>query len=53
MTKLLDCPECGAKGIPKRDDAEVCSTRCRVARHRRVKQKDKQTNTTGKSPSVK
>jgi len=34
MSKLLNCPICGNKGVPVRNDAEVCSTKCRVKRWR-------------------
>lgn len=35
MTKLLDCPECGDKDCPVRDDALVCSPKCRLSKWRR------------------
>tara|TARA_R110002049_G_C9017705_1_gene551124 strand:- start:287 stop:439 length:153 start_codon:yes stop_codon:yes gene_type:complete len=34
MSKLLDCPYCEAKGVPVRNDAEVCSPKCRVRKMR-------------------
>lgn len=45
MTKLLDCPECGDKGCPVRDDALVCSTKCRVAKWRKKQKLDKKLTT--------
>ena len=36
MTKLLKCPICG-KTVPVRDDANVCSSNCRVKRWRELK----------------
>lgn len=41
MTKLLDCPVCDNKGVPVRNDAKVCSPKCRLKQWR----KDKQTKT--------
>ena len=49
MTKLIDCPECGDKDCPVRDDAKVCSTKCRVAKWRRLNAK--QTNSDNKGES--
>ena len=40
MTKLFDCPYCDAKQVPVRDDAEACSTKCRM-RKKRIKDKEK------------
>lgn len=39
MSKLLDCPYCNAKGVPVRNDAEVCSSKCRK-RKQRIKEKE-------------
>lgn len=39
MTKLLDCPYCDEKQVPVRDDAEVCSPRCRQRKKRRLNKK--------------
>lgn len=38
MSKLLDCPYCEAKKVPVRNDAEACSTKCRM-RKKRIKDK--------------
>ena len=40
MSKLLDCPVCGATNVPVRNDAEVCSPKCRLIKWRK-KNKDK------------
>ena len=40
MSKLIDCPVCGATNVPVRNDAEVCSPKCRLIKWRK-KQKDK------------
>lgn len=40
MTKLLDCPYCDEKQVPVRDDADVCSSKCRM-RKKRIKDKEK------------
>ena len=37
MTKLMDCPECPRRNVPVRDDANVCSSNCRVKRWRKMK----------------
>ena len=39
MTKLLDCPMCDEKAAPVRNDAEVCSPKCR---QRKKRKKDKE-----------
>ncbi len=36
MTKIIDCPECG-ESRPVRNDAEVCSPRCRLRKWRKSK----------------
>ena len=36
MSKLIDCPICGEKDKPVRNDAKVCSTKCRVAKWRKT-----------------
>ncbi|NRA79364.1 MAG: hypothetical protein HRU18_14240 [Pseudoalteromonas sp.] len=37
MTKLLDCPVCNEKGVPVRNDAKVCSPKCRLKQWRKDK----------------
>ena len=44
MTKIMKCPECG-ESKPVRDDAKVCSPRCRVRRWRKKKKRDKDMKT--------
>tara|TARA_R110002167_G_scaffold361513_1_gene579930 strand:+ start:643 stop:780 length:138 start_codon:yes stop_codon:yes gene_type:complete len=41
MTKLIECPVCGKKDQPVREDAKVCSSACRVKQWR-MKQKTKE-----------
>ena len=41
MTKLLDCPYCEAKNVPVRDDAEVCSPKCRQRKKRKLEKEKK------------
>ena len=50
MSKLIDCPVCGATNVPVRNDAEVCSPKCRLIKWRK-KQKDKKESTNEKSHS--
>jgi len=40
MTKIITCPECGEPDKPVRDDALVCSNRCRVRKSRRLKKEN-------------
>lgn len=42
MTKLLNCPECDEKKAPVRNDAEVCSPKCRQRKKRRLDKKIKE-----------
>jgi hypothetical protein len=38
VTKLFNCPYCDKKQAPVRNDAEACSTKCRM-RKKRIKDK--------------
>jgi len=41
MSKILKCPVCGKKK-PVRNDATVCSSKCRVTKWRKAREATKQ-----------